>query len=281
VLAVSVLAGAVYVGGMLLISYSTASRAAAVAFAALAAYVLATRARPAVPLALAVLAVGVGLLVEPDVTDIGWFAYAPLSQARPVSESWSVALSPNRRLAIALLVAAVLLVVAVVRAPRRGSRKYAMMSVIVLTGIGYVGVRMVQVAGPQPGSLGSVLLDMVLGAWALVLAALALGVVATLGRGWPVTVGAVLVALVPLRLIDGALTLMPQPIDLSTGVAVLEPGLVASRAPLIGLGIDWVGALTAAALFGGVLLAALGLTRASASAPPVVAAEDPGDGVEA
>src|SRR6185437_12249461 len=99
-----------------------------------------------------------------------------------------------------------------------------------------------------------------------------LGVVATLGRGWPVTVGAVLVALVPLRLIDGALTLMPEPIDLSTGVAFLEPGLIASSAPLVGLGIDWAGALTAAALFGGVLLAALGLTRASA--PPVVAAED-------
>jgi hypothetical protein len=101
VLTVAGLAGAVYVGGVLLVEHSLAGRAALVAFAALAAYTLAGRTRGAVPLALGVLAVGVGVIAEKDVTEFGWFAYAPLSQSRPVPLDWSAALASHRRLVVA------------------------------------------------------------------------------------------------------------------------------------------------------------------------------------
>jgi len=272
VLTVAGLAGAVYVGAVLLIAPAVAGRAGAVAFAALAAYALAGRARGAWPLALAVAAIGLGLLLEEDVTEFGWFAYQPLSQPRPVSDEWSVALAPHDRLAIALLVAAVLLVVAVARSPRRGRRAIALGSLLILPAAGYAAVRIARVAGT-----GSAVVDLLLGAWTLVLATVALAVVAALGRGWPVTAGAVLVALVTLYLFGDALGRMP--VARPAGDAFLEPGLRYGGALPAGPSTDLTGALAAAALFGGVFLAAFGLTRGSA--PAVVPPEDPGDGVEA
>jgi hypothetical protein len=276
VLTLAGLAGAVYVGAVLLVAPSAASRAGAIAFAALAAYVLAGRTRGAWPLALAVVAVGLGLLLEEDVTEFGWFSYQPLSQPRPVSDDWSLALAPHDRLAIALLVAAVLLVVATAMAPRAGRRVIALGSLLILPAAGVAAVRIVRVAGHQPGGTGPTVIDLLLGAWTLVLATVALAVAAALGRGWPVTAGAVLVALVTLYLIDDALGRMPTA---STGDAFLEPGLRYGGALPVGPVTDVTGAVAAAALFGGVLLAAFGLTRGSA--PAVVPPEDAGDGVEA
>jgi hypothetical protein len=332
VLTLAGLAGAVYVGGVLLFAHSLATRAALVAFAALAAYAaarpepaeaalgrasgdaaaarpepaeaalgrasgdaaaarpepaeavlgrassdaaLSGRSRGAVPLALGVLAVGVGVIAEKDVTEFGWFAYAPLSQSPPVRLGWSAALAPHHRLAIGLAVAAVLLVLAALVTPRDSAKRAALLSLVLVPAAAYVVVRAVAVAGRQPAGTGPALADLALGGWALLLATVALAVAAALGRGWLFTAGAVLVALVALRFLDVALGLMPVP-----GTAFLEPGMVSGTGPLSGFGRDWAGALAAAALFAGGLLAVLGLTRRS-SAPAVVLPEDPGDGVEA
>lgn len=279
VLTLAGLAAAAYVGGVLFSAHTLAARAALVAFAALAAYALAARVRSAVPLALGVLAVGVGVIVEKDRSDFGWFTYAPLSQPRPVGLDWKAALAPHARLAVGLLVAAALLAVAAVRSPRGGPKRVALLGLILLPAAGYVAVRAVVVAGRQPGGTGPALASIALGAWALLLATVALAVAAALGRGWLFTAGAVLIALVAVRFIDAALGMMPVPETISTGTAFLEPGMIAGIGPPIGLGRDWTEALAAAALFAGGLLAVLGLTRRSA--PAVVPPEDPGDGVEA
>jgi hypothetical protein len=286
------LAGAGYVGAAFRVAPALAGRAALVAFAALAAGALAARVRSAIPLALGVLAIGVGVIVERDLSAYGWFAYAPLTQPRPVSLNWSLARAPHARLAVALLAAAVLLTVAAVGSPRTGRRRPALLALVLLPAAGYVAVRAVAVAGRQPAGTGPALADMALGAWALLLATVTLAVAAALGRGWRFTAGTVLVALVALGFIDAALGMMPVPETIRSGAAILAPGMISGTGPRIGRSRDWAEAAAAAALFAGGLLAVLGLAPAGSAPdsaadsapdlpPAVVPPEDPGDGVEA
>jgi hypothetical protein len=273
-LALSIVAGAVYVAGVLLVTEPVAGQAAAVAFAGLSAYVLLSRrvaaARIWLPVVLGVLAIGIGVLVEIDwrgrTAEFGWFSYEPLSQAPSVGQDWADALEPHHRLAIGLLAGALALGVGVFLSeqPAQPARAgwLAVPLVVVLVAAGFVGTAAWHVASQQ-STKGSPLLSMVAGAWVPLLTVAVLTAVAVVAmrrveRGGLVAAGAVLVAVVTLNLIGDALAWMPMP-DPPEDPFLDHPAQVILAPQLVDSGSDPVGAISAAALFGGVLLATLGL----------------------